>query len=156
LVVERGLFGSNPAAATVAGGGSSGAYGFSAGRRTISEASRVELSLDVAIFDDGLCVGPDTSGMFLSLTSAIGTVRETAKNTVEMLQGGASEGQVFDLLLPLARSEGSSRTRSGGNNLLPMFGRMAVHYLIQKSREEQVAWFARFGAGPSTQLHRYD
>ena len=154
LDAERGLFGSNPAAATAMGGRRGGGVAYAIDPRRASGVSLSEVALDVAIFDDGLCVGPDTNGMFASLTTAIGTVRETANKAVALLQGGASEGEVFDLLLPLARSEVSSRTRSGGNILLPMFSRVAVHHLIQNSREEQVAWFARFGEGTSIALHR--
>ena len=61
-------------------------------KQALSGGNRVaiELSLDAAIFEDGLCAGPDEMGMFESITAQLQQQRDTAAQITEALRGGAS------------------------------------------------------------------
>jgi hypothetical protein len=151
LVTERGLIGSNLSVSAQGGGGSSGTFVTAMGGKK-SEGLEVEVSLDVAIFDDGRCAGPDTGDLFSALRAAIEAQEAVAKKAVKLLQSGAPEGQVFDLLLPLARS---GRSHGAGQRpLMPLFSHAAMHHLIHSSREGQIRWFEGFASPATIALHR--
>ncbi len=59
----------------------------------IEEIADTELRLDIAIFEDSLCVGPDNSGWFETLTDDLEQQRNTAQETASALRNGASQGQ---------------------------------------------------------------
>jgi len=141
LITEEGIFGDNrdvlgsPPQMPVGGWVSSHAGG-GGGRNTgasefKNRLASVQLELDLAIFEDGLCVGRDETGLRENLTEQVQRRIETAREIVQMLREGATAGQVFDMLRPLARhapammSEGRPHTP-----LLSMFARSAVNRLM--------------------------
>jgi len=153
LITEDGMFGDNsdvlPAEAAQQGGGMAGSRGAGArSRRGGSEPiMEVELQLDAVIFDDGLCVGPDESDLFDSLTQELDRQRSTAREIVDAMRQGASAGRVFEMLRPLARFNfpGSGSKRAGGNHghLLHMFANQSIHHLINSNDTDLLAWFER-------------
>jgi hypothetical protein len=109
----------------------------------------IELSIDVAILDDGLCVGPDETGLCERLKEEMQLQKETAMKIVERLQEGASEGQIFEILQPLARFEPPARTA-----LLSMFARSAINHLVNMNRDKLVPWFEEAASVDPLHLHR--
>src|SRR5579862_9838767 len=110
IITEDGVFGDNrdvlgPPPAT--GSGWAGARARIGGRGTAESdehtIARIELEIDVAIFEDGLCVGADEYGLRESLTEQIQQQLDTAGEIVRMLDGGATPGRIFKMLRPLAR-----------------------------------------------------
>ena len=159
LITERGMFGNNldvlPADRARNGGSYVGAGGRGAGTtRTSEQIVSIRLSLDLAIFDNGLCVGPDKSGLLDALTQSLEVQRSTAQNAATAIRNGASEGQLFEMLLPWARRMRSVAPDRHERVLLPMFCRMAIDQLINASRPEQLVWFERLAQPSSLQLHR--
>lgn len=113
LITERGMFGNNldvlPPDSAARGRGWMGAGGGGGFRKGLSEEiAQTELCLDVAIFEDGLCVRPDESGLFEIVTDDQERQRDKAQEIVAALRNRASVGQVFEALLPLARRPSSS------------------------------------------------
>jgi len=154
LITEHGMFGNNldvlpPEQAPHTGGymhmGSGGGGGFR-NRMNEGQVAEIELCLDLAIFEDGLSVGPDDSGLFDQLTEARERQRTTAKDVVTAIRNGASDGQVFEIIKPLAR-----RTPMP---LLQMFANIAIHRLVHASSSELLHWFERAAEAPSFQLRR--
>jgi hypothetical protein len=85
-------------------GGFVGTGGFvGAGRRRAAEVVSGDLLLDLAIFEDGLCVGPDRYGGFEALLAEISERRHIATDILEALQKGASRGEIFEIVRPLAK-----------------------------------------------------
>jgi hypothetical protein len=149
LITEQGMFGNNldvlpPGYASHGGGGGTGA---SFRTRSAEETAETELCLDFAIFEDGLCVGPDDSGLFESVTGEVDRQREVAQEILAALRNGASEGEIFETLRPLARRTPHSR-------LLPMFANMAINRLINATPSELEHWFERIAEPSRIQLHR--
>jgi hypothetical protein len=72
------------------------------GRRAAEPVSG-ELLLDLAIFEDGLCVGPDRYGGFGALTAELSEQRRFATEILQALDKGASRGDIFELVRPLAK-----------------------------------------------------
>ena len=160
LITESGVFGNNldvlpPDSAErsgtfVAGGGGGGIH-----RRLSDESTEIELYLDTAIFEDGLCIGPDDSGLFESLTSDLQRQRDTAREIVGVLGKGGSEGQIFEILRPLAR-HAPPRDEHGRGRLqvLGMFANMAINRLINASGSELRAYFEHVAEPSRLRLHR--
>ena len=133
LITERGMFGNNldvlgqdprPHGGYVvsAGGG---------GRNTTTEKIvAVELVLDLAILDDGWCVGPDESGLLESLIEDLERISSTAEQAAKSLRDGASAGQVFEMLRPLARDTPPTATQRRTSPFLRMFANMGIHQLV--------------------------
>ena len=162
LITEAGVFGNNsdvlppesmPSIRGFGGGHGSGGRGLDRG-----EIVEIQLTLDVAIFDDGLCVGPDSSGLFESLTLDLERRRETARQIVDELRRGASRSQIFEILRPLA-----SRQRSGPdreephwrhNSILWFFATPAIDRLVNVSDQDLFAWFEKSASDPRVGLHR--
>jgi hypothetical protein len=123
----------------------------------MSEEQIVELCLDLAIFEDGLCVGPDESGLFESLTESLERQRSTAQEVVNALRKGASEGQIFEIVRPLARHISPPAPVGRHPHPLPllmMFANMAIRQLVNASTSELLAWFQRSAQSPSLRLRR--
>jgi hypothetical protein len=163
LITEQGMFGNNldvlPRDEIARGGGYVGAGG--GGRlskgRSDEHIVGIELCLDLAIFEDGLCAGPDESGLFEGLTETLERQRSTAQEIVTALRNGASEGQIFELVRPLARhiSEPAPvRRHPHPLPLLRMFANMAIHQLVNASTSDLLAWFERSAQSPSLRLRR--
>ena len=155
LITEHGMFGSNldvlPPDFAVRGGSYARAGGGSWGLHQGSgeDIAEIELCLDVAILEDGLCVGPDHSGLFQSVTADLERRRDTAQEIVTALRNGASEGQIFEVLLPLARKKGTSLSP-----LLGMFAKMSIHHLVNTSSSQLLVWFENNAEPPRTRLYR--
>ena len=151
LITENGMFGDNldvlppepepPGTGYVMGRGGTGRQG------ERDEAAAVELRLDLAIFEDGFCAGPDEEGLFDQLSEDLRRRREASAQIAEMLQAGATAGQAFDVLRPLANRRHAGR-------LLPMFANMAIHRLIQDDGKGLLEWFGKAAEPAALQLHR--
>jgi hypothetical protein len=136
--------------------------------RTIA---RIELEIDVAIFEDGLCVGADEYGLRESLTEQIQQQLDTAGEIVRMLDGGATPGRIFEMLRPLARHRlappaalpeamnirpvGALGRRGLHRTPLPsMFVRSAMDRLVNLDDTELVAWFEAAATSSPLRLRR--
>ncbi len=104
LITEEGTFGNNldvlqPHELPPHGAGYMAAGGGRGFGREISHEriGAIELSLDVAVFEDGLCVGSDEFGLFDSMTEGLERQRSAAEEAAKALRRGASEGQTGDL-----------------------------------------------------------
>jgi hypothetical protein len=160
LITEDGIFGNNldvlPAEAMCRGGGIGG--GGRAARRDRGEVAEVELTLDVAVLEDGLCVGPDEFGLYDNLVADLDLQRATARQIAESLRAGASPGQIFEALRPLAR-RGPGAEASGGPGrahtvILHMFANSAIHRLVNTPEAELTPWFERIAEATPLGLHR--
>ncbi len=118
----------------------------------------IELDLDVVIFEDGLCVGSDEFGLFENIAQELERQRNTAQEVVDALRSGASIGQVFEIVRPLARYVGPETAADGrarhSTQLLSMFANMAIHHLVQASDPGLVAWFESAAQPSPIQLRR--
>jgi hypothetical protein len=158
LISEWGMFGNNldvlsleqvGRGSSYAGAGGSG-IAFAPNETVVS----TQLGLDLAIFEDGLCVGPDESGLVDALKKSLELQRSTAEKVVVAIGEGASEGEIFEILLPLARRTFHPPAGGFQHVFLPLFSRMAIDCLTRSDREQQLAWF-EIRAQPSTfPLHR--
>jgi hypothetical protein len=158
LITEHGIFGNNldvlpPDYKGHLGGGGFGGGGY---HKDLNEQiAGVELTLDFAILEDGLCVGPDESGLFERITNDLDRQCAAARQIVTALRNDASEGTIFEILRPLAR-----RTRPFGANvktsspLLPLFANMAIDRLVEADRPELLAWFEPIAESAPGRLHR--
>jgi len=122
------------------------------------EIGEIELDLDLVIFDDGLCVGSDEVGMFENITQELDRQRDTAQQVVRALRGGASIGQVFEIVRPLARRVGSA-TAAGGRSrhsfqILSKFANTAIYQLVHSGDPELRAWFESAAQPSLIQLRR--
>jgi hypothetical protein len=162
LITERGMFGNNldvlPPESWPRGGGHGGSLSYSGfhGGTSEDQIAGIELCLDFAIFEDGLCAGPDESGLFESTVEALERIRHTAQAAMTALRSGASEGQVFDLVLPLARHtpELAPGGRRHQSHLLGMFANMAIRFLVDRSALDLLDWFEKAAQPPSLRLRR--
>ncbi len=161
LITEDGMFGDNfdvlpPESGPVRGSivGSGGGGHLRAGEK---EIVAIELYLDVAIFEDGLCVGPDEFGLFQSVTEGLQQQRGTAQEIVETLRRGESVGRVFEILRPLAShtppAPATRRARHPARTL-SMFASTAIHHLIDMTDSDVMAWFEQAAQPPRISLHR--
>lgn len=95
------------------------------------------LQLDAVFFEDGMTVGPDESGLFERIAAAISRQRAAAEDIVDALQSGASIGQIFEKLRPLAQER-----RLHPDNWT--FVMAAVDTLLQQPQESLLPWFASY------------
>jgi hypothetical protein len=121
--------------------------------------AEIELCLDIAVFEDGLCVGPDDSGLVESVTNDLQRQRDTAREIVEALSSGASEGHIFEVLRPLARrasstSIGITQHCKIRSRLLTMFANTAINRLINAPGSELQAWFEHIAESLPIRLYR--
>jgi hypothetical protein len=162
LITERGMFGNNldvlpPDCIGLSGGYVGGGGGFHNG--SSEELAKIELSLDMAIFEDGLCAGPDASGLFESLTDDLERQRDTSQTIVAALRNGASEGQIFEILRPLARRTSSSPRGPGEQGKIPsplldIFANIAINRLVNAPGSELLQWFEEIAESSPSRLHR--
>ncbi len=154
LITERGMFGNNldvlPPEAVGRGGGYISAGGSGAFRKGAGEeeSAQIELALDFAVLEDGQCVGPDEWGLFEILTQDVARQRTTAQEIVAALHNGASAGQVFEILRPLARHRPPSP-------LLPMFANSAIRKLVILGEPELLRWFEQVAQSSPVPLHSH-
>ncbi len=163
LITEEGTFGNNldvlqPHELPPHGAGYMAAGGGRGFGREISHEriGAVELSLDVAIFEDGLCVGPDEFGLFDSMTEGFERQRSAAEEAAKALRGGASEGQVFEILRPLAHhiAPPPGSGHRDPSSVTSIFANMAIHRLVHASASELLAWFEQSAKPASLHLRR--
>ena len=180
LITEEGMFGNNsdvlaqqPA---IGGGGwgfASGGRGRTRGMNALDrDVAGIELALDPAIFEDGLCVGPDESGVRESLMEQMQRQKDVAHEIVRALRDGAGPGWIFEMLRPLTRHGGPAPSASpdamndrqtAGRSLegihhtllLSMFARSAIGQLINADDTTLLAWFEAAAAVSPLHLHRH-
>jgi hypothetical protein len=151
LITEQGVFGSNLDVLPEASLGPGGFLGAGAPFKTSGEEhglTHIELILDVAIFEDGLCAGPDETGLIGRLTADLERQRQTSQEIVAALQSGDSVGRAFEILRPLAR-RGMRESP-----LVSMFVRQAIHRMTHSSDQEILDWFTREAEASPLPLHR--
>jgi hypothetical protein len=78
---------------------------------------------------------------------------------VVALRNGASEGQIFDILRPLARRTSSSPRGPGEHGktpspLLDIFANMAINQLVNAPGSELLAWFEGIAESSPRRLYR--
>lgn len=156
LIGERAMFGSNlDVVPDVAMRG--GRVGSLCGGRTFSDGKFVsmELVLDFALLEDGLCVGPGESMLFESITEGLERQRVATGELMEALHNGASAGQLFELLLPLARqSPGPPEVGKFRISIDAMFARNAIHQLTNLDNERFREWLEEEAVESPIHLHR--
>jgi len=107
LITTQGVRGDNtdviPPDANDPRRGMVGSFGWVGGRWRGAEPVSGDLLLDFAIFEDGLCVGPDQYGGFDALMAEVSERRRIATEILEALQKGASRGDIFEIVRPLAK-----------------------------------------------------
>ncbi len=145
---NRDVLGVQPAGRAGGGGG----WGFAGGRiqpRDIAPVRpepvivKIELDIDIAIFDDGTCAGADECGLRESLIEQMQRQKDTAREIVAELRAGATPGQVFEIIRPLARHVPQGPRAIGCAPLLSMFANSAVRQLINAPDHALLAWFER-------------
>jgi hypothetical protein len=148
LITPDGVFGDNfdvppPASFRRSGFGIGG--GGSAASLT-DDVVRIELDLDVVVFEDGIVVGLDEFGMREGLIRGIELQRKTARDAAQALRNGSTLGQVFDIFQPLARrpppAPGPS-PRWSPEGALSLFVNMAIQQLVHGEREDLIEWFRK-------------
>jgi hypothetical protein len=181
LITEHGIFGDNRDVMTPAqnrfGGGVGSAGSIRGGGRLRGMSGDfernvvgVELELDIAILEDGLCVGPDAFGLRESLIEQMQTQSDIAGEIVRALRDGATSGRIFEILRPLARrgwglpsvSPGTLNARPAPGRheglrftpLLSMFARSAIDRLISAEDSTLLSWFEDAAAITPLHLHR--
>ena len=174
LITEERMFGDNGdvlGQQLAAGGGGWSFSGTGRGRARGMDSRdpdqdvvRVELALDVAIFEDGLCVGPDESGVRENLTEQMQRQKDLAHEIVHALREGARPGRIFEILRPLARHgrlamndrQAAGRSAEGRLHapLLSMFARSAIGQLTNADDTTLPTWFEAAAAISPLRLHR--
>jgi hypothetical protein len=176
LITEHGVFGDNRSVLAVeatGGGGRGWAGGGSARGVELNDLVKIVLELDVAVFEDGLCVGPDELGLRQNLTEQMQTQSHLAGEIAQALRGGAGRGAIFEMLRPLARLTPSAapvtpgvanipsmaaRARGGHAHrpMLSMFARSSVDQLINADDARLLTWFDEAAAISPLRLHTPD
>jgi hypothetical protein len=163
LITERGIFGNNldvltPEELPRAQGYCGGWFGGSPRESAEAELDAVELALDLVILEDGLCVGPDESALYEALNEFLDLQCTAAQEAVKALQAGASVGQIFEIVRPLARhfppppqTQGKLRP---SRPILPTFGSEAIHHLVNANDADLRAFFERAAEPRSLELRR--
>ncbi|HEX4168598.1 MAG TPA: hypothetical protein VHZ55_24310 [Bryobacteraceae bacterium] len=162
LITERGIFGNNldvltpeelPRAQGYCGGWSGGSS-----CESEAELAAVELVLDLVILEDGLCIGPDESALYEVLNESLDLQRMAAAEALTALQAGASVGQIFEIVRPLARhGPPPPETHGKARHLGPIvqtFANEAIHHLINATDSDLLAFFERAAEPRSFELRR--
>jgi hypothetical protein len=147
LITKDGIFGDNRDVLPPDTERFSGGIGSAGSARDFDgeDAEHIELQLDAAIFEDGLCAGPNESGLFDSVTEALDLERSAARQIVDILRAGGSLGQAFEILRPLAKRPevryAHRRTERHAGRLLGMFTTSAIDHLINLEGDGLIDWF---------------
>ena len=159
LITEQGIFGNNqdvlPPDEGRRYGGRMSYSGFR--DRMDDPSAATELCLDFVIFEDGLCAGPDESGLFESVTESLELQCNVAQDVVAALLNGASAGQVFEILRPFARRTPPPAPSARRPHQVPfasLFASMAIHELVDSDASDLLPWFERYAQPPSLRLRR--
>lgn len=158
LITERGMFGNNLDVLgqdpRPHGGGYVRAAGGGTRNATGEKIVAGELVLELAILDDGRCVGPDESGLFESLIEDLERIRSTAEQAAKSLRDGASAGQIFEILRPLARRTPDTATQRRRSSFLSMFADMGIHRLVNDDSPAVERWLETQAQPPRIRLQR--
>jgi hypothetical protein len=146
LITEQGVFGNNHDVLAEETRGYCGGWG---GRFRTEESAPVKLLLDLVIFEDGTCVGPDEDGLFDRLTASLEQQRRASQDALAALREGASVGRIFEIVRPLAKDRSPRESPLAG-----MFGNMAIHQLVHTDGAELLAWFELAAQEPARRLRR--
>ena len=160
LIAANGIFGNNLDVLTpeeLAGirGYCGGWAGCGPRENRETELAAMELVLDLAILEDGLCVGPDESGLYEALNESFDVQCTAAEEAVRAFKAGAPVGRVFEIVRPLARHSPPPPGKS--RHELPMlaaFGLEAIHHLTHVDGPDLLAYFERAAAPRSLELRR--
>ena len=158
LITEHGMFGNNLDVLgqdpRPHGGGYGGAAGGGTRNATSEKIVAGELILDLAILDDGRCVGPDEYGLFESLIEDLESIRSTADQAAKSLRDGASAGQIFEILRPLARHTPHTAMQRRRSSFLRMFADMGIRQLINDDPPAVERWLETQAQPPRVRLQR--
>lgn len=168
LITEHGMFGNNLDVLgqdpRPHGGGYVGAARGGTRNTTSEKIVVVELILDLAILDDGRCLGPDESGLLESLIENLERIRSTAEQAAAALRDGASAGQIFEMLRLLARhtlDTATQRRRAGDrverhadSPFLGMFADMGIRQLVHSDSPAMASWLETQAQPCRLHLHR--
>jgi hypothetical protein len=168
LLTQQGMYGNNldvlpPQPEGHGGGYIGGGAGGTHRDMGIEDITDVELLLDVAILEDGLCVGSDDGRLVERLTEELQQQRTTAQQVVEALRNGASPGQVFEILMPLAQHQTQRPHKAGEHGritithptLLRMFAQTGIHQLTNMAGQQLlIEWFEEIAESEPVRLHR--
>jgi hypothetical protein len=155
LITRQGMFGNNLDVLGNLPRGGGGGFAGSGSRRTgwdNAPATHIDLTLDAAIFEDGLCVGPDERNLFGQLREDLAGQAQLASQIVDKLRGGAPLGQIFEIVRPLAQRSRLAPPSSAG--FLHMFASSAIHRLTYGTEDEILAWFEQEATTSADRLHR--
>lgn len=159
LITERGVFGSNldvlgdeERQRGFCGGVGGGSGGWRRGESE-GELQSIELVVDFAVLEDGLCVGPDESETFEALKESLERQRTVARDVLTALERGEPDGRIFEMVRPLAQHRPVGPP-GHGLPLASSFGMEAVHRLVNGERAQIVNFFEREAAEPALQLRR--
>jgi hypothetical protein len=159
LITERGMFGNNldvlDRKQFGGGGGYAGAGGGGFRQGGELEIVAVELVLDLAILEDGACVGPDEARLVDSLVSDLELIRNTAQQAASALRYGASPGHVFEMLRPLARHTHDRETQHRNRSpFARMFADMAIRQLVNDDSPAAASWLETQAQPSRLRLHK--
>lgn len=145
LLIEHGMFGNN---LDVLGTDESVRLSSTGGVGDDSVSSGGgEPSVDLVIFEDGTYAGPDTDGVRGALEKSLAMQRSTVQGALEAIRAGASPGELFEILRPLAERDRSAPLSS-------MFGRIGIKLLTQSDPTKLTEWLETFERGCSVAFRR--
>ena len=142
-------------------GGVAGSGGFGRGGRRAAEPVSGELVLDLAIFEDGLCAGPDRSGGFHALKEELSERRRIATQFLEALEKGASRGEIFEMVRPLAQGPPPPPAAARMPGARPLstrsshqFAHAVIHNLVHLDDAALRIWFDNAARPLAIELRR--
>jgi len=125
-------------------------------RRDIEDVEGIEVQLDSAFFDDGLCVGPDQWGTFGGVLAAIAEERRLVDQILSRLRAGGTAVDVFAILRPLTiqRTPPPVSAAGLGPSLLHGFAFAAMHHVTHWDDQRLTDWFSEIAARQKLHLRR--
>lgn len=156
LFTESGMFGNNLDVLDQSVGGGwigAGHWGFRPGEK--KDIVSVELALDLAILEDGRCVGLDETGFFDSLIEDLEHIRRTAQEAAMILRRSASTGEVVEMLRGLAWPiYGPTTQQRMRPHFLRMFGIMGMDKLANADPQRGASWLEKLAQPTRLNLYR--
>lgn len=155
LITEEGIFGDNSDVLPLEPAPRDGGFVRSRFQQgTVLPASTgAELVLDAVFMEDGLCLGPDEGGIFEAVSSDIEQQISLAQQLAARLREGASAGELFETLRPLARRPAADRP-GWSNWLQSWFAHHIIHTMIQESDQNVLATLDGCATPPRLALRR--
>ena len=137
-----------------------GGIGMSGGGRRLADSEEtveIALQLDAVVLDDGLCAGPDESNLLGNLIREIDHERAAAAEAAQALRNGASRGQLFEMLRPLASQTPPpppSEAWRAFRFFQSMFANMAIRRLTDADDADLLPWFESYANATPLSLRR--